>query len=43
MWNLKNKTNEYNKNRNELTNIKNKIMFTSGERKVERDNIGVKD
>ena len=42
MWNLKNDTNELiYKNRNRLTDMKNKLMVTKGEGK--RDKLGVWD
>ena len=33
MWNLKNTTSEYNKKRSRLTDIENKLVVTSGERR----------
>ena len=39
MWNLKKQTSEYNKNRNRLTNIKNKQVVTGGEREVRRGKV----
>ena len=32
LWNLKNKTSEYDKKRGRLTDIENKLMVTSGEK-----------
>ena len=40
MWNLKNKTNVYNKKESRLTDTENKLVVTSGEREVRRGNIG---
>ena len=43
MWNLKNKTNKYiYQNRNRLTDAENKLLGTSGERKVGRGTLEVK-
>ena len=41
MWNLKNKTSKYNKKRNRLTYIENKLVVSSGERDEGRGEIGV--
>ena len=34
---------DYNKKRNRLTNIENKVVFTSGEREGGRSKIGIRD
>ena len=41
MWNLKYDTNELLRNGNRLTDIGNRLLVTKGERKWERDGVGV--
>ena len=44
MWNLKNKTDEWNiQNRNRLTDIENKLMMSKGDKEEGRDKLGVWD
>ena len=42
-WNLKYDTNKHLQNRNQLTDIENKLMVTKEERGWERDKLGVWD